>query len=76
MECSKLAPENVQFREGQDFTPGARYNLQRPETVESLFILWRMTKEQKYRDMGWAIFEAFEKHTRVESGGYAVVVVD
>lgn len=25
----------------------------RPETFESYFILWRLTKQQKYRDWGW-----------------------
>lgn len=25
----------------------------------------------RYREWGWDIFKAFEKHTRVESGGYA-----
>lgn len=24
----------------------------------------------RYRDWGWQIFEAFEKHTKVDSGGY------
>lgn len=27
--------------------------LLRPETFESYFIMWRLTKEQKYRDWGW-----------------------
>ncbi|KAJ2518498.1 Mannosyl-oligosaccharide 1,2-alpha-mannosidase mns3 [Coemansia sp. RSA 2049] len=38
-----------------------RHNLLRPETVESLFILWRITGEAKWRDYGWQIFEAFEQ---------------
>ncbi|GMH31074.1 hypothetical protein Nepgr_032917 [Nepenthes gracilis] len=48
-----------------------RHNLLRPETVESLFVLYRITKDPKYRDWGWQIFEAFEKYTKVESGGYS-----
>ncbi|XP_010499520.1 PREDICTED: mannosyl-oligosaccharide 1,2-alpha-mannosidase MNS3 [Camelina sativa] len=47
-----------------------RHNLLRPETVESLFVLYRITKDTKYRDQGWQIFEAFEKYTKVKSGGY------
>ncbi|KAJ0989367.1 hypothetical protein J5N97_007723 [Dioscorea zingiberensis] len=47
-----------------------RHNLLRPETVESLFVLYRITEDPKYREWGWQIFEAFEKHTKVESGGY------
>ena len=42
---------------------------QRPETVESMFVLWRMTKDPKYREWGWQIFEAFEKHTKVAHAG-------
>lgn len=47
-----------------------RHNLLRPETVESLFVLYRITEDSKYREWGWSIFEAFEKYTKVESGGY------
>lgn len=50
--------------------PADRHNLLRPETVESLFILYRITEDQKYREWGWDIFEAFEKYTKVDSGGY------
>ncbi|KAI4304477.1 hypothetical protein MLD38_039980 [Melastoma candidum] len=47
-----------------------RHNLLRPETVESLFVLYRITENEKYRDWGWQIFEAFERYTKVDSGGY------
>ncbi|GAV66442.1 Glyco_hydro_47 domain-containing protein [Cephalotus follicularis] len=47
-----------------------RHNLLRPETVESLFVLYRITEDPKYREWGWQIFEAFEKFTKVDSGGY------
>ncbi|KDQ15690.1 glycoside hydrolase family 47 protein [Botryobasidium botryosum FD-172 SS1] len=50
----------------------ARYIL-RPETVESLFLAYRMTGNQKYREWGWEIFQAIEKHCKVPSGGYAGV---
>ncbi|CAM8890755.1 unnamed protein product [Rhodiola kirilowii] len=51
--------------------PADRHNLLRPETVESLFVLYRITEDLKYREWGWQIFEAFEKYTKVESGGYS-----
>ncbi|KAE8655597.1 Mannosyl-oligosaccharide 1,2-alpha-mannosidase MNS3 [Hibiscus syriacus] len=47
-----------------------RHNLLRPETVESLFVLYRITQDWKYREWGWQIFESFEKYTKVDSGGY------
>jgi hypothetical protein len=46
----------------------------RPETVESLFIAFRLTGDKRYRDHGWAIFQAIEKHCRIPSGGYATIV--
>ena len=47
------------------------HNLLRPETVESLYILYQVTKDKKYQDYGWQIFQAFEKYTRISSGGYS-----
>lgn len=47
------------------------HNLQRPETVESLFLMYRITKDAVYRDWGWKIFEAFQRHTVLDDGeGY------
>ncbi|EPQ60212.1 glycoside hydrolase family 47 protein [Gloeophyllum trabeum ATCC 11539] len=51
----------------------ARYIL-RPETVESLFLAFRVTGDRRYREWGWQIFQAIEKHCRIETGGYASVV--
>lgn len=53
--------------------PADAHNLLRPETVESLFVLWRVTRDEKYREWGWNIFRAFEQHARVAGGGYACV---
>ncbi|KAE8151990.1 glycoside hydrolase [Aspergillus avenaceus] len=41
------------------------HNLQRPETIESLFIMYRVTNDLKYRKWGWEIFKAFQKHAIV-----------
>lgn len=50
------------------------HNLQRPETVESLFMMWRITEDPIYRDWGWKIFQAFKEHTSVGDGkGYTSV---
>jgi len=38
------------------------HNLQRPETVESLFLMWRITRDPIYREWGWEIFQAFQRH--------------
>ena len=50
-------------------------NLLRPETVESLFYLWRATKDERYREYGWLIFQAFQKHAKTPQGAYAAISV-
>ncbi|KAF5377098.1 hypothetical protein D9757_008768 [Collybiopsis confluens] len=57
---------------GEEAPYDARYIL-RPETVESLFIAFRLTGDVRYRDWGWDIFQAIEKHCKVETGGYASI---
>lgn len=48
------------------------HNLQRPETVESLFYMWRITGDVKYREWGWEMFKSFANYTAVEDkGGYS-----
>jgi len=42
--------------------------LLRPETVESIFIMWRTTGDVKWRERGYAIFKAIEGHTRTDFG--------
>lgn len=49
------------------------HNLLRPETIESLWALWRVTGEEEWRDAGWEMWRAWERHARVDSGGYASV---
>ncbi|XP_004848847.1 endoplasmic reticulum mannosyl-oligosaccharide 1,2-alpha-mannosidase [Heterocephalus glaber] len=53
--------------------PADRHNLLRPETVESLFYLYRLTGDHKYQDWGWEILQSFNKYTRVRSGGYSSI---
>ncbi|KAF4464860.1 mannosyl-oligosaccharide alpha-12-mannosidase [Fusarium albosuccineum] len=48
---------------------GDSHNLQRPETVESLFYMWRITKDNQYREWGWEMFKSFMNHTAVRNGG-------
>lgn len=47
---------------------GDVHNLQRPETVESLFYMWRVTGDEMYRRAGWEMFQSFVKWTAVEDG--------
>ncbi|KAI8967118.1 glycoside hydrolase [Mycotypha africana] len=82
MTATGLASEIVYFnnkKESQKDDPDMeihvrdRHNLLRPETVESLFLLYRLTGDNKYREWGWNIFEAFEKYTKLPEGGYTAL---
>ncbi|KAJ1648852.1 mannosyl-oligosaccharide alpha-1,2-mannosidase [Dispira simplex] len=53
--------------------PHSSYNILRPETVESFFILWRITKNPQYREWGWQIFQAFERYAKYDQGGYTTL---
>ncbi|KAK3586722.1 hypothetical protein CHS0354_017519 [Potamilus streckersoni] len=76
---TRLSPEIVYFNQA----PGSQedlfvkpldaHNLLRPETVESIFYLYRFTKDEKYREWGWRIFQAFMKHTKVEGAGFSSI---
>ena len=46
------------------------HHLLRPETVESLFVIGQVTGNVKYQEWGWHIFRAWEKFSRVSTGGY------
>ncbi|KAM9793477.1 endoplasmic reticulum mannosyl-oligosaccharide 1,2-alpha-mannosidase isoform 1-T2 [Syngnathus typhle] len=74
-----LSPEIVHFNlhatDNNDINvkPADRHNLLRPETVESLFYMYRFTKDPKYRDWGWEILQSFNKYTKVSDGGYTSI---
>jgi hypothetical protein len=76
---AKLAPEIVYFNTkdttDQDIIVSSRdaFNLLRPETVESLMIMYRVTKDEKYREYGRGIVRAFEDQCRLERGGYTSI---
>lgn len=69
-QISGVSPEKVQIPSLEP-VPGEAHYLLRPETIESIFILWRITKDPKYRRWGYEIALNIEKHCKVPSGGYA-----
>ncbi|KAL1715531.1 glycoside hydrolase family 47 protein [Schizophyllum commune] len=46
--------------------------LLRPETIESIYLLWRTTGDPVWRERGWRLFESMERWCRAEYG-YSVV---
>merc|ERR1719468_281804 len=70
---TKLGPEAFRFTEAVEaraMKANERYYILRPETIESYFIMWRLTHDQKYRDWGWEAVQALEKHCK-SPGGYS-----
>jgi len=67
---SGLGPEVMVFS-AAGMGAGEPFYKLRPEMVESLFIMWRVTKEPQYREWAWQAFQAMERHTRVPGGGHA-----
>ena len=71
---TKLAPEisyfNLAGESENDIyvKTNDAHNLLRPEFVESLYYFWAITGNKTYQDMGWEVFQAFEKYTKVSHG--------
>ncbi|KAF1968648.1 seven-hairpin glycosidase [Bimuria novae-zelandiae CBS 107.79] len=70
-ECAK----RTQYREGlpKGFTTAKdpRYIL-RPEAIESVFILWRITGKEEFREAAWDMFQAIVKETDTELANAAI----
>ncbi|KAF9537621.1 hypothetical protein EC957_007868 [Mortierella hygrophila] len=75
--ASGLAPEAARFTESSQpgkFVTDPQYffnqyrsrmeYILRPETLESLWILYRLTGEKKYQDQAWEIFQSLERSCR------------
>lgn len=54
--------------------PDTAYNL-RPEAIESIFTLYRVTGREDLLDIAWDMFRAIESATQVENGNTAIIDV-
>ena len=59
------------FRDGMD----TRYIL-RPEAIESVFYMWRITGDPKWQDKGWQMWESIEKVSWTELAYSAIMDVN
>lgn len=69
---TKLGPEYFWFVDPKNEARAlkieeSRFAL-RPETIESYFYLWRLTKDVKYRKWGWDFVAALESYCRTSNG--------
>ncbi len=47
-----------------------RRQIGRPETIESVFYMWRLTGDRKWQDQGWTMFVNWVEHAITETGLY------
>jgi len=64
---------NLTHEEGR--SRDARYML-RPEAMEAMYLLWKTTGDPAWRERGYKMFEAVNKHTRAENGYTSIRGVD
>mmetsp|Transcript_160159 Transcript_160159/g.282481 ORF Transcript_160159/g.282481 Transcript_160159/m.282481 type:complete len:508 (+) Transcript_160159:45-1568(+) len=74
LTTSGLAPESWSFDDDGIHPLDSHYRL-RPETLESLFLLHRITGDTKYRDWAWEIFSNIDHITKTNYGFAAVTDV-
>ncbi|KIV79485.1 hypothetical protein PV11_07045 [Exophiala sideris] len=70
--CMNGDCQQFKFPPGYLQVSDASYKL-RPEAIESVFIMWRMTGDEYWRDVGWGMFESIIEHTRSAFGHAALL---
>ncbi|TKR93779.1 hypothetical protein L596_008176 [Steinernema carpocapsae] len=68
-----IGPESFRFTrdaEAVAVSNREKYYILRPEVVEGWFYMWRITKNQKYRDWCWDAAVSVEQYCRTD-GGYS-----
>lgn len=69
---TNLSPDTGSFIPGKFNVDDPSFYL-RPEYVESLFVIYRLTKDEELQEMAWDVFQSLEKYCKISSGGYAVL---
>jgi hypothetical protein len=70
-----LGAEKIQIKSNNLLLLDKGYYL-RPEFVESIFILYRTTKDERYQDMAWDVFTSIEEHCKMDIGYSGLLDVD
>jgi mannosyl-oligosaccharide alpha-1,2-mannosidase len=66
-ERLKLKAERLRMPKGVTALSSREYKL-RPEAIESVFVLYRITGDERLRDEAWNMFQAIITQTRTEYG--------
>ena len=71
---TKLGPEAFRFdgnTEAKSIRQNEKYYILRPEVVETHFYMWRLTKDEKYRDWNWEAVQVKCHRTGLNQGPLA-----
>ncbi|KAJ1974570.1 hypothetical protein H4R35_003552 [Dimargaris xerosporica] len=69
-------PERAEHLKTYGFVITNAEHILRPEIVESLFILYRITGNRRYQEFGWEIFQSIEKYAKTPTAYSALRNVD
>jgi mannosyl-oligosaccharide alpha-1,2-mannosidase len=77
---SGVAPDIVLYNTNDtewqaDYRAQSPQYILRPESVESVYLMWKWTGLQKYRDWAWEMFLGLNRSCRVEEGFAAIANV-
>jgi len=64
---SGISPDEISFQGDYWDVSDREYKL-RPESIESLYVLHKITGDSTYRDKGWEIFQNINKYCRTKYG--------
>ncbi|KAI9703979.1 MAG: ubiquitin-specific protease ubp2 [Bogoriella megaspora] len=68
---ARMRIEDDRLPEGMSSIPSRKYIL-RPEAIESVFYMWRITGDESWREKGWKMFTAIQAYTSTELGSSAI----
>ncbi|PSN61031.1 alpha-mannosidase IC [Corynespora cassiicola Philippines] len=70
-DACAYAPQGTQQHPGFTHVSDARYIL-RPEAIESVFYMYRITGDTAYQDTAWEMFQAIDSQSRTEYANAAL----
>lgn len=70
-EYAKSRIKDERLPQGMVAVTGPKYIL-RPEAIESVFIMYRITGDPYWREKGWQMFESINKYTAAKHGASAI----
>lgn len=69
---TKIGPDRFYFSKTQGELIGLsrtdKRSQMRPEVAESIFVMWRVTKDERWRVYGWEMLQAMDRHYRTPYG--------